>query len=344
MAEPSTRPRARTMPSMADVGRAAQVSAQTVSRYFTGSGYVGATTRARIETAVAELGYRPNNAARRLRVNRSDTIGVLAVGPLNYGMSSVLGGLTAAARQAQFPLVIAHLDIGVKPETAERDLRATLDFFLSSQIDGLIVSTPYLGTQELLDNIWESIPVVTLSGPWSIADSVTGDAHAAGLGATRHLLELGHHRILHLTGPDDEESSERLRGHLEALAEHGLEPLPLVHGDWSAASGHAAGIAVDPDSFTAVFSSNDQMALGFMSALRERGLVAPRDYSIIGVDDMPDARYFDPPLSSMFIDFTRLGATAFRMIHHRIHTGERPAREVIRPVLVPRASTAPPRH
>lgn len=328
---------------MADVGRIAQVSAQTVSRYFTGTGYVSAGTRARIEAAVAELGYRPNRAARSLRTNRSDTIGVLTVGPLNYGAATIITGLTESARAARFPLMITHLAIEMDDPGARAEVRRALDSFLSSRVDGIVVSTPFLGTEDLLDHIWETVPVVTISGrPRSTADTVDVDSYAAGLGATRHLVELGHRRILHVAGPvDRNEAHERARGYLDALAEAGLEPLPLARGDWSADSGHAAGLAADPATFTAVFSGNDQMALGFLAAMRERGRTAPGDYSIVGVDDMPDARYFDPPLSSMYMDFTALGEAAFRMVHARIHTGERQARHVITPVLVPRASTAP---
>lgn len=335
-------PSARSLPSMADVGRAAQVSAQTVSRYFTGTGYVSAPTRARIEAAVAELGYRPNRAARNLRVKRTDTIGVLTVGPLNYGAATILAGLTEAARGARFPLMITHLDLEMGQASAKEEVKRALDGFLSSRVDGIVVSTPYLGTEDLLDHVWDTVPVVTISGrPWSTADTAEADSYGAGVTATRHLLELGHRRILHLAGPADRnEAHERARGYHDVLTAEGIDPLPLIRGDWSAASGHAAGTAVDPSAFTAVFAGNDQMALGFMSALRTRGLVAPGNYSIIGVDDMPDARYFAPPLSSVAMDFTALGATAFSMIHHRIHTGERLERRVIDPVLVPRESTA----
>jgi DNA-binding LacI/PurR family transcriptional regulator len=329
---------------MADVGRAADVSAQTVSRYFTGTGYVSAETRTRIQLAVEELGYRPNRAARSLRVNRSDTIGVLTVGELNYGTAAITTGLTDAARAAAFPLVVAHLDIDPGDPAAAGAIRTALDFFLSSRVDGIVVNTPYLGTESLLDHVWEAVPVVTLSGrPAEAHDSATADSYAAGVGATRHLVELGHRRILHVAGPADRnEAFERARGYYDVLAEAWLEPLPLVRGDWSAASGYAAARSVDPASFSAVFAGNDQMALGVMAAQREQGRVAPDDYSIVGVDDMPDARYFAPPLSSMFMDFELLGATGFRMIHHRIRTGERLDRVVIPPVLVPRASSGAP--
>ena len=114
-------------------------------------------------------------------------------------------------------------------------------------------------------------------------------------------------------------------------------------GDWSAASGYAAGQRLLREDFTAAFCGNDQMALGFMSALRSRGLQAPGDYSIVGVDDMPDARYFAPPLTSVYMDFVGLGRAGFEMITHRIDTGERAPRRLIKPSLVVRESSATPR-
>lgn len=328
---------------MADVGRVAQVSAQTVSRYFTGAGYVSTEARARIEAAVAELGYQPNHAARSLRVNRSDTIGVLAVGALNFGSAGILAGLTAAARRQRYPLVIAHVDVDSTLAAAAVDVRRALRFFMSSRVDGIVVTTPYLGTEDLLDGLWETIPVVTLSGqPRSTADSASIDSHAAGLLATRHLVQLGHRRVLHLAGPTDIEGSRRERGYRDALGEADLPALPVVRGNWTAASGYAAGTAVALDSFTAVASANDEMALGFLSAMRERGRTAPDDFSIVGVDDMPDARYFSPPLTTMSMDFAALGGVGFTMLHERIHTGTRRETVTLTPALVVRSSTAPP--
>ena len=328
---------------MADVGRVAEVSAQTVSRYFTGSGYVSADTRERVEAAITALDYRPNLTARNLRTRRSETLGVLAMGQSNYGLWSILAGLSRAARSAGYSLLIAQLDIDTELPSSLHEVRHALDGFISSQVDGIVVSTPYLGTEELLDNVWDLVPVLSVSGrPWATSDAATADSYAAGLLATRHLAGLGHTRILHLAGPASRiEAFDRERGYRDALAEAGLEPLPLVRGDWSAESGHSAGREVSSDDFSAVFAGNDQMALGFMSALRERGRQAPDDYSIIGIDDMPDARYFAPPLSSVFLDFVALGETAFAMIVDRIETGERQDPRVIEPILVPRRSTAP---
>lgn len=332
-------------PKMVDVGRLAGVSAQTVSRYFTGTGYVGAETRARIQAAIEELDYKFNQSARNLRVNSTQTVGVLTTGPSVYGTWSILSGLNQAARSARFGLVTSQVEVDPADPEAPEAIHQGLERLLMARVDGIVVSSPYLGIENLLERIWETVPVVILSGrAWPNADSATVDSYEAGVLATEHLLELGHERILHIAGPENRnEAHERERGYIDALSRVGIAPLPIVRGDWSAESGELVGTGVDPHSFTAVFSANDQMALGFMSALRRQARTAPDDYSIVGVDDMPDARYFAPPLTTVYMDFVSLGRAGFEMITERIRTGARTPRRVIRPELIVRESTARPR-
>lgn len=328
---------------MVDVGRLAGVSAQTVSRYFTGKGYVGAETRDRIEAAIRELNYQFNGSARNLRVDSTQTVGVLTTGPSNYGTWSIVQGLNEAAHDAGYALFTSQLEYDPSDAGAPHEIHQALDRFLSARVDGLLISSIYPGIEDMLERVWETVPVVILSGrTWPKADSATVDSYEAGLLATSHLLELGHTRILHIAGPEHvNEADERERGYRQALAAAGVNPLPIVRGDWTAQSGDEVGACVDPQDFTAVFSGNDQMALGFMSAMRRRGLVAPADYSIVGVDDMPDARHFAPPLTSVWMDFVELGRVGFQMLAERIRTGERVARRVIQPNLIPRESSAP---
>lgn len=329
-------------PKMVDVGRLAGVSAQTVSRYFTGTGYVGAETRERIEAAIKELDYTFNQAARNLRVNSTQTIGVLMTGPSVYGTWSILAGLNEAAGHAGFGLLTSQAD--AYPDDPERQdsIHQALERLLRARVDGIVVSSPYEGIENLLEHVWDTVPVVILAGKsWPNADSATVDSYEAGVLATRHLLELGHRRILHIAGPENRnEARERHRGFLDSLRDAAAVPLPVLRGDWSAESGEAVGRVVDPRDFTAVFSANDQMALGFMSAMRHRHRDAPEAYSIVGVDDMPDARFFAPPLTTVYMDFVGLGRAGFEMITERLRTGERAQRRVIRPTLVIRESTA----
>ncbi|MFF1828448.1 LacI family DNA-binding transcriptional regulator [Paenarthrobacter sp. NPDC058040] len=333
--------RAAARPSMADVGRLAEVSAQTVSRYFTGVGYVRAETRAKITAAIEELGYVPNQSARSLRTSRTNSVGVLTMGAFNYGSSEALTGLGFAAREANVTLTIAALDLDFEAVGWEADARRALDHFKSIQVDGVIVSTPLPGVEKLISDWDQSLPLITISELQSAEGSAGTDSHAAGWGGTRHLIELGHRDIIHIAGPGTRnEARERERGYRDAMESAQLRPRVLSAAkDWSSDSGYLAGELADPGAFTGVFASNDEIALGFMSAMERRGIRAPRDYSIVGVDDMPAAAYFSPPLTTMKLDFRALGIATFTMLHQQILTGERAEHYVMEPVLVVRDST-----
>jgi DNA-binding LacI/PurR family transcriptional regulator len=336
------RTRAASHANMADVGRLAGVSTQTVSRYFTGVGYVRTDTRDRIAAAIDELGYVPNQAARNLRAQRTNTIGVLSMGGLNYGASEVLTGLGRAARQTDVTLLIAQLDLDFEAKNWEAEAKRALEKFQAARVDGIVLSTPLPGADNLLRELARDTPVITVSElPSSTESSAGTHSHTAGLEATRHLIGLGHSDILHVAGPATRnEASERRRGYLDAMTEAHLEPQVISTAtDWSSSSGfHAGGIA-DPATFTAVFAANDEIALGFMSAMAKRGVSSPSDFSIVGVDDMPTAAFFSPPLTSMRLDFRALGAGTFEMLYQRILTGEQPPHYVVEPELVIREST-----
>lgn len=329
---------------MADVGRSAGVSAQTVSRYFSGAGYVSDETRRRIAAAVEELGYRPNRAAGSLRARRTGTIGVLSVGELVHGSAQILTGLSHGARDLGQTLMHAQVDVGFEPQGWQGEARRAIDHFLSVPVDGIIASASIPGVDEALDVARDYVPVVNLSErPGSIADSVSTHSFTAGLDGTRHLIELGHVAIVHVAGPvTRNEALERERGYREAMEQAGLTPLVLgAARDWTSAPGYEAGRTIDPDSFTAVFAANDELALGFMSAMEQTGRKAPADYSIVGVDDMPAAAYFSPPLTTMRLDFQGVGRASLAMMHEMIRTRGSAPRRVIEPELVLRRSTAP---
>jgi DNA-binding LacI/PurR family transcriptional regulator len=257
---------------MADVARRSGVSTQTVSRYFSGQGYVSEETRARIAGVVEELGYVRNRAAGSLRANRTGTIGVLNVGELNWGSAQILAGLSAGARRAGRALMIAEIDPDQGPEAWREDARAAIDHFLAAPVDGIIVSTAMQGSEEVFAAARERVPVVNLSARPRTPDGAADHPSATGYDATRHLLELGHRRIAHLVGPRDRnESLDREAGYLRAMAEAGCAPL-LLEGasSWWAPSGAAAADRLEEIAFTAVFAGNDELAVGFMSRLEQR--------------------------------------------------------------------------
>lgn len=329
--------------NMAEVGRRARVSAQTVSRYFN-DGSVSSASRARIESAVAELGYRFNRLPRSMRAGRTDTLGFLALGPLNYGNTSILTGISRAARAAGQTLMTTQFEVDAEEPTARAQIFRDLDNLMSLRVDGVIVATPFFGLAPILEHIGGAVPTVSLSdAPSPDVAAVHVDSYGAATLAMNHLLSLGHTRILHLAGPNDRnEAGARQRGYLDALNSAGIRPLPVIPcREWDAASGELAARQADATTFTAVFAANDELALGFMSQFHKRGLFAPRDFSIVGIDDMPEARYLWPPLTSVRLDFEGVGEIAVQAVLELLNGRESLPPRVLDSELRVRDSTAP---
>lgn len=332
-------------PSMADVGRAAGVSAQTVSRYFSDSGYVSTETRRRIAEAVQQLGYRQNRAAGSLRGTRTGTIGVLAVGELVHGGAEILTGLSQAAHELGLTLMTALIDVDFAAVGYRDEVRGAVDRLLAVPVDGIIASSSISGIEPVLEAARAEVPVIHLSEDPAVHERGRGasDSVIAGRLATEHLLALGHRHILHIAGPvTRREALDREAGYREAMAAVGADP-SVIHGarSWSSPPGEQAGLVADPADFTAVFAANDEIALGFLSAMQQRGLSAPEDFSLVGVDDMPAARYFSPPLTTVRLDFRGLGKQTLRAMDARIRGGgPAPWSEISSPQLIIRRSTA----
>lgn len=329
-------------PTLNDVGRLAGVSAQTVSRFLTGASYVGAETGARIQQAIDALGYRPNRLARGLQNGRSDMVGVLTAAPLNYGAAETLAGLSAAAHAADVTLITGHLDV---EDPQRSDAGRILERFLSMRVDGIVVSARIEGLESLLQRtVRNDVPVLAITGrPVPGTASAGADSYAAGLLVMEHLLSLGHRRIAFLAGPrESTESQERERAYFDAMAAASGTVLPImIGGGWTGAAGYDAGMRADFAAFTAVYAADDELALGFSAAARARGLSAPGDFSLVGIDDMPQSRYFAPPLTTARMDFDALGRRAFAALHELIESGDG-THVVIAPELVIRESTSAP--
>ncbi|MEO7061082.1 MAG: LacI family DNA-binding transcriptional regulator, partial [Lapillicoccus sp.] len=262
--------------TMSDVARLAEVSAMTVSRVVTGRGQVNTATRQRVETAMRQLRYTPNAAARALASGRSGTIGVLTFDTSQYGPGAALLGIEHAARQRGYGVSIAAL-----PTLDRESITEALDTFVQRSTDGVIAIVPHLTAAQALSETRPSLPVVAVQGTGSSRiPAAAVDQRSGAFLATNHLLDLGHETVWHIAGPEDWfETRERQRGWQDALALRSLPMPPIIPGDWSAASGYAAGRTLLAASRppTAVFVANDQMALGLLHLLYERGLSAPRD-------------------------------------------------------------------
>jgi len=176
--------------------------------------------------------------------------------------------------------------------------------------------------------------------------SVAIDNAAGAAAATRHLLSLGHRTVYHVAGPlSCLDAKERVDGWRQTLREAGAPEPGVLAGDWSASSGYELGglLATGEPGLTAVFCGNDTMALGVIRALSERGLRVPGDVSVIGFDDVPEAGYYLPPLTTVRQDFGVLGRQALSTLVDRM-SGAIPAglRVRVAPELIVRASAASP--
>jgi len=320
---------------MYDVAAQAGVSHQTVSRVLNGFAGIRPETRDRVEAAIADLGYRPNKAARALVTSRTRAIGVLAPATTDFGPTSSMHAIERAVRDAGY-----HPLITSTPIEAEA-VRASLEFLLDQSIEALVVIAPYRVVLDELRALDGELPMVALQTGDSAAASAGIDQVAGARLAVRHLLELGHRGIQQLAGPDDFiEAAVRRRAVDDELAAHGIPKLPTLTGDWSADSGYAAGALVD-GAATAVVCGNDQMALGLVHALVDLGRRVPQDVSIVGFDDIPESAHSLPPLTTVHQDFEEVGRRAVRDLVARLEGRDADGGSVpVTPELVVRASTA----
>jgi DNA-binding LacI/PurR family transcriptional regulator len=213
-------------------------------------------------------------------------------------------------------------------------------------VDGILVIAPLVEAVRALPDLRGDVPVVALeAGPQEGVPVVAVDQEAGARVATQHLLDLGHRTVAHIAGPTHFlESHQRIAGWRATLEAAGAPVATPLVGDWSAASGYELGRELlRSEDVTAVFVANDHMALGLLHGLHERGCGLPREVSVVGFDDVPEAAYFTPALSTVRQDFNELGRRAVHLILAEIALGaSSPARVTVQPQLVLRGSTAPP--
>jgi DNA-binding LacI/PurR family transcriptional regulator len=330
-----------TKPLMVDVARRAGVSHQTVSRVLNNHPSVRPQTRAGVLAAIRDLGYRPNAAARTLVTGRTNALGVISFDTTLYGPASMLYGIERAARPG-YSVAIASLQAFDR-----RSLLDAVERLLDQGVEGIIVIAPVMTAVAALGGLAPDIPLVAVG---CLADvplsSVAIDNRAGAAQATQHLLDLGHETVYHVAGPETWlDAQQRIAGWQDALhAGQAAEP-ELLRGDWSARSGYELGHRLSrmPD-VTAVLCGNDSMALGLLRAFAERGRKVPDDVSVVGFDDIAEAPYFLPPLTTVRQDFGELGRRALHLLMEQIADGEPQGSPIpISPDLVVRASTAPRR-
>jgi DNA-binding LacI/PurR family transcriptional regulator len=325
---------------MADVAKLAGVSHQTVSRVINDSTHVRPETKQRVLAAMRQLDYRPNPAARALVTGRSGTLGVVSFDTTLYGPGSTLFAIEQAAHAAGYFITIVSL-----LALDRNSVLGAVERLRVQGVDGILVITPQEGAADALVNLHAGIPLVAVeAGRPNSVPLVAVDQFAGAVNATQLLLDLGHETVWHVSGPREFlEAQQRVDGWRATLEAAGAHVPPVLVGDWSPASGYRVGLQLAGDlEVTAIFVANDQMALGVLRALHERGREIPREVSIVGFDDIPEAQYFTPPLTTVRQDFGEMGRSSLRLLLELIQdTGQQPQRVTIAPELVVRRSTAP---
>jgi len=325
-----------------DVAAIAGVSFTTVSHVLNETRPVSAEARRRVLAAVEEIGYLPSAVARSLRKSETKIVGVLVPNVQNPFFAELVCGVEEACRLGGYSVFLCNSDND--PKRQQQYMRTLLE----KRIDGLLLSSA--GDDEALAGIFKmaSVPSVTVDRlvPGAKADRVSVNNREGAAAAVRHLLELGHRRVGCISGPSEfEVAQERVEGWRDAFRDLGLAPDEswLIAGDFSSAGGYAAArqlLQASPE-LTAVFASNDLMALGAMRAAAEMGRSVPQALSVVGFDDIELSAYAYPSLTTVGCSIKELGREAGRALLERIENPQAALKEVLlTPTLVLRESTA----
>lgn len=323
-----------------DIARHAGVSISTVSRVLNKTVPVARAKRAAVLSAVEALGYRPNVVAQELARGHTLAVGVLPQGISNPFYSRLLKGVEQGLRGTPYYPLFAS------GEAPDEEAQA-FDMLLCHRIEALILIGGNIPDDKIVQ-LSRRVPVV------AIARHVDGlDARCVRVGneqgaykATRHLLDMGHRRIAHITGlRTHSDAIARRAGYERALADAGIarDPALLLEGDFDESSGLAAAesLVKAGTRFTALFAANDQMAVGAMLALSRHGVQVPRDVSVVGFDDQPSAAYTCPPLTTIRQPAVEMGRAAAQALVDELR-GNRFVQPIFDTDLVVRATTAPP--
>jgi LacI family transcriptional regulator, repressor for deo operon, udp, cdd, tsx, nupC, and nupG len=335
----------RKTTTIQDVARHAKVSAATVSRVLSNPERVSAGTRERVNEAVEATGYTINQAARSLRMKAAKTILVALPNIGNPFYSTILDAAVNEAASRGYGVLVANR-LGENPTQWLRD------YFFSNRADGLLLFDASLDTEELsnLPVVRNTLPLVVVCD--ELLDprfhTVTSDNFDASRRAVQHLIGLGHTRIGHVRGRQVKNlANQRWLGFQAEMHAARLDFRSdwIIQGDHTMPGGYEAGhqFAELKDRPSAVFIANDEMAIGFISAIREHGLDCPRDVSLIGFDDIAVARHCAPPLTTMRQPREQIGRVATEALIDILDGAlfERdPLRVVLSCELVVRSSTA----
>ena len=294
-----------------EVARRANVSIATVSRVLNGSELVTDETREAVMKVVKDLNYRPNAIGRALVTQKTNLLGVILPDVHSEFFSELIRGIDEAARQHKYHIIVAstHSD--------KKEIESMLSVMQGGRVDGLIIMSPHIDTKEVLKHLSPHSRVIFVNSylNGSHFDSVSIDNFGGAYQMVTHLIGHGHKKIGILKGEElNHDARERYSGYLKALKENSIKPGGNweLEGNFTEESGYELMMKLlkQKSKPTAVFCSNDSMALGALSALHEIDIIVPGEIAIAGFDDVPLARYVLPSLTSVHVPIYELGMAA----------------------------------
>lgn len=301
--------------NITDVAKRAGVSISTVSRVLNNTGYpVKLETRQRVQEAVEELGFRPNDLARGLLLKKSRTVGLITPDISNPYYPELSLGIEATASEHGYSVIFCNTN-----RQADK-LEQYVDVLLQKRADGIILAgggTDFAPVSKVLSDFDTEVAVIgrhNLPFP-----SVQIDNVQAARDATSHLAKLGHERIAFISGPVNLSSvQDRLSGYRSSLEEQGIDrdDRLVCEGNFQPESGYSAALSLLQGNSrpTAIFTANDYMAIGVMSAAADLGLSIPQDLSVVGFDDITIASYVRPTLTTIALPGYKMGVSAMRLL------------------------------
>jgi LacI family transcriptional regulator len=322
-------------PTLRDVAREAEVSYQTVSRVINDDPHVSTVTRSRVMKAIDALGFRPNRAAQIMQTQRSQTLEVIMP---YYGFNRVLYDMARTTNQLGYHFVISAI--------APEEYAETLESGTSRFVDGFILVPliAMIDDYDQLARLTGGIPFVQIGA--RLGANLPSVIYNQGQGtriATQHLIDLGHRKIAEISGPMlHYDGCDRHEGWIATMRDNGLDSSCFVEGDFTIEGGYAAmnRLLDSGADFTAVVISNDSMAFGAHTALRQRGLRVPDDISMVGFDNIPESAHFVPGLTTVHQDFEMLGRLAVEYLVSMVDNRDTPVyQRVLIPKLIVRETT-----
>ncbi|MGH2438083.1 substrate-binding domain-containing protein [Vibrio cholerae] len=329
------------MATMKDIARLAGVSTSTVSHVINKSRFVSDEIAERVNNAAQQLNYAPSALARSLKMNRTKTIGMLVTTSTNPFFGEVVKGVERSCYHQGYNLILCNT------EGDNQRMKASINTLLQKRVDGLLLMCSTLEGERLdVFDRYPDIPIVVMDwGPILFAsDKIQDNSLQGGYMAAKHLIECGHKEIGCITGPLIRHQAQmRYEGYKRALAEAGIAINPdwIVESDFECEGGYQAFEKLYQRGKlpSALFVSNDMMAMGVIQAANQRGLRVPDDLSLIGYDDVHIAKFMTPALTTIHQPKYRLGKAAIDTLLYRLENPDTTAQVVqLEPTLVARNS------